>query len=359
MSQSSTCFRLLLFPFCFATWQMAAGMVTQQVNRPLEPWLAGVETAWESNVTEETVREVVEQCRLSEEQQQSAWRVLHDHLERFQSLVERGRLIDDETARRVAELNRGTPAHHFQMIERARLLAPLADEQADLDERALDELGSLILDDQTAAWTRFLQEYHRRIYRTAPLYNEERVDVFALLPRLKISPNEATEASIFEQVCATFAEALDQALVQRYALALKLERSRWKVRLERTEVVGDQVSLGGPVGTEYAKFESNWRRLRDLHRQVRTLNREYIERIADLLPPDRASELRAEYKRAARPELFDGAWMLGAGFSKKALSLADLSEEQRAAIDSAALGYATKRDSLNEQILRAEDEEVR
>lgn len=129
---------------------LAVSMVTagRLRGQGIEPWAVGFEQPLVSSVDQRVIELLQAALPISEEQRAAAAAVLDDHEKRFEGFVSEARPVKTKHDQIVRRLPGGSIRKLHAETERERVLAEVADRQADLDNRALDELKALLSERQ-------------------------------------------------------------------------------------------------------------------------------------------------------------------------------------------------------------------
>lgn len=202
-----------------------------------------------------------------------------------------------------------------------------------LEKSFFADLKALLTPEQQEKWPRVERMRLREQGLRFGFVSGAGVDVIRLVEGLKI------DASSSE-----LREALD-----RYELDVDRVLQDMK-RLER-EMQGDQAAGGMP---DMEKIGQSMRRMMELGRDIRDVNRTAVRQIEPLLPEEKRAELTKEFQRRAYPRVYreshaDKCLKALAGFS-------DLTSEQKTRLDDVRAVHARDAAAANERWVTAIDE---
>lgn len=201
-----------------------------------------------------------------------------------------------------------------------------------LEKQFLADLTSLLTAEQEARWPLVERELRRLKQARNGWMSGEAVDVIRLLDQA--APG-AGRAPGVEEVLEEYSRDLDAALVARQAFIL-----------EHVNGFTDLLK-NDPAGAR-ACFEQ----ARSLRIKVRDVNARAIRRLAEVLPPGEAEELRRAFIRESLVRFRDPGRV--ERLIEAARRLDSLTREQRAAITALADGYVERRWKLLARVLEAE-----
>lgn len=263
----------------------------------IRPWAVMYETRWRSNVTEEVLEQFVERLELNEDQQAIAEQLLADHRARFTELVQRGKGIEKDIHAKLAEAGRSSPERAALELEREKLLTPLADEQADLDQRILDEWATLIdPDDEMEEWRwRHFRWWFARSRWLSPATNfpDSEIDLLEVLREVEIEPDDSIDPSAFRDIMDSYARSIDDLIMRRLEVERGMARNYRRETEHRRRTDGERVWLGRASEDYYALLDRRREIRTETVRQLRDVHQTYRDLIVSLLP-------QAEHEAFAR-----------------------------------------------------------
>lgn len=304
-----------------------------------EPWSAAIESPFESSIKPHMLEWLRARLALSPEQAEVFDMVVIDHAADFAALAERGRPVRErwDEHLRTVQPNGLRPDRAEGRAARAQELAPLADEQARLDDGLLERIGALLDESQRADWgeTRLLLD--RKRWPTAfSLSPESQIDLLMLCQEEGAASMteerfaEWWKSPAVREIRAQHAEAWLTAVSgfadsQRTIARLRRQVAAQRIREGTPAVVG----TGGPLGkrVDAASFEG----IRIVE-EMPALNRRFLEQFSAAWPSAPGAELVQRYWLEALRKVGDSSVQAALKFSGDARALPDLSAEQRAAI---------------------------
>lgn len=282
---------------------MVASLLLNQVAAA--QWWIGVEVPLQSAITPRFREQAIKILSLSPEQTGKLDAIIQSHAAKF------GEFRNEWEPRKKAFQERATDRTLTEIArwelnrEKFQSLRIAADQQAAIDGAVLTEVKGILLDEQSAAWQRFLLAWSSdRIGRTPCLVLREAVpDLLDILQ----SP-ELAEAGLILPDTAEFTSFCDGYATEMASRRLALIDHRIDMERRSNEESEDRVQFGpdGRVGIGQfrhaevrSKIEQRSGRAVKLAEDIRNCNRAAFVRLRGLLKPGDAAMVAWEYWRRA------------------------------------------------------------
>jgi hypothetical protein len=321
----------------------------------IEPWTVGYESPFRSAIEADVIELIKESIDLGEEQMNAIDRLYKAHQRRFEAFVEKNRPDRDRLDEAVRATRRGENWLEKE-LERERELARIADEQAALDARFLDEVKEILAEVQEAQWS----EVQRRIRRhrwlgSTPVYLEGDIDIIRLVESVREDLDIGEPPPALGEALDAYSRRIDEALLTLASFERSLARTYFRRNEDRFMMNERGDWYMGPA-EDPGELNRQMRRRMRLAAKIRDLNREYSSLVERLLPRVCSRALRDRYQRLALHDLLDTKRLLADSFiEKQVLELEDLTDEQREAIEAIRLESAERADRQFAAVVRAAD----
>lgn len=303
-------FLLVLLTACTATSTAAQESEETPTYRPgIHPWAVMYETRWRSEITDQTLEELIDRVELDADRQAIAEQLLADHRARFAELVARGKVVEDEIHAKLAESRPSSMDRAKLEVEREKLLSPFVDEQNALDERLLDEWATLINPDDEREqwrWRHFRWWLARdRWFFPAAEFPASEVDLLEVLRDAEIEPEDSIDPPAFRDVMDSYARHTHEYLMKRIELERDIARTMEQRTFHRLETDGERVWQGRASEEYYAWIMVEMPRTRAASvRGLRDVHRTHHDLLVSLLPQAEHETFAQAYNR----ELLMRAW---------------------------------------------------
>ncbi len=196
------------------------------------------------------------------------------------------------------------------------------------------DVKQLLTEEQAARWPRFERDRLRRVgVLMAARLMAERVDLVALLDDLDL-PDEVREHC--QGVADQYAIDFDTPLAERLRVADQL----------------DALSYQADAKDSPSRMEALQQRLIRLHIQLRDLNLQYVDRIAEQLPPEDGRRFRESFQKRVWPRVF-GSDRVAADVAR-VRQLAALTPEQEGAVGAMVGDYHARLEPINRELVEVE-----
>jgi hypothetical protein len=225
------------------------------------------------------------------------------------------------------------------------------------DDAFFDEVAIVVEKDQVPLVTRVRSARLREVYNRQQAMgyygyggesSEASVDLATLVQRQRL-PEPMLKA--IDAELAKYEEAAVEAFRNRYDVALAMQDAmyRWQSLIMQAQ------SEGGSVAAESARYQEflgePMRQLTQANGAITNLNRAALDALAALLPGDTAYALRADFNRAAFPNVYTDPMSVERQLNQAA-KLPDLTDEQRRGITELAAEYRPAYTSVCEQMIQ-------
>ncbi|MFG0328673.1 MAG: hypothetical protein ACF8PN_02135 [Phycisphaerales bacterium] len=289
-------------------------------------------------VTMDDLDDMRRTLELSEVQDEIVESLISGYLDAFRSAKQ---MMDDErrAAQQEAYGKEGGDAAAWRAV--AQELTAIKDRWTDqaigLESALFDDVQRVLTPEQTTRWPEFERERRRRTTLTLNgQFGTERVDVFELVEGV---PLTGVEQDAIANLLDAYAGELDGLLRARNALVE-----------ERYELIAnDTRDLAVLQARDSEIAQRSW--------AIAELNQRWMERIAGELGTENAQRLRQAFLIAAYPSIFRET--RAEAYINHVLGLADLTPEQRAAIEAIKSDYLAQLAPINQRLTQVEDENER
>lgn len=214
-------------------------------------------------------------------------------------------------------------------------MAAIREEGKRIEASFLADVRSVLTEAQTAAWPKVEMTLRRERTLRRGLMSGERVNVIRLID----------EADLGEDVRAAISPTLEQYEVDLDRALV--ERNRFQE--EAMEAARELMQSG-----DFAAIDDLFSRGREFSRRVRDVNRRYARQIISMLPEEKQAEVEQAFKAESFPEAYRPTF--AARRLESALGLADLTAEQKEAIESLRSSFTQKMSQLNDRLAKAIEE---
>ncbi|MGI9014340.1 MAG: hypothetical protein ACR2GY_08840 [Phycisphaerales bacterium] len=297
----------------------------------------------------------VEDLMLDDEAAALAAHLFTLHEERFAAFVTRGRAIESAIHKRIGETEIATLERWRLDLEREEKLAPLADEQARLDQAFLDDWKALTDPENSERWTAFRFRVNRLRW-LGRLGGGGQVDLIAIVDALELR-DKSIDPAQFSELLHEYAASLDAALVARNRFEIDVNR-RLVRRLE-SEMATDGVNVWNAGIRDLRGVAKKHRERFELGEAIRSVNEAYRYRLQALL----SAESIVVFGDACFWASLTGSWDCTNLFNKPGTQLlrslekrSAVSSEQRARFGELEEWYRRGLGSLGRALLEADRE---
>lgn len=214
-------------------------------------------------------------------------------------------------------------------------MAALREEGKRIEASFLADVQSVLTEEQSAAWSKVEMMLRRERTLRRGLMSGERVNVIRLVEEAELSEDvRAAIAPTLEQ----YEVDLDRALV---------ERNRFQE--EAMQAARELMQSG-----DFEAIDELFSKGREFSRRVRDINRRYARQVISMLPEEKQAEVEQAFKAESFPEAYRPTF--AARRLESALGLADLTAEQKEAIEALRGSFTQKMSELNDRLAKAIEE---
>jgi len=314
---------------CLLLLLMLASARAQGVD--VTPWTPNYEETLATNVTPRWIEIAVDELKLSVDQQSAAEALLEDHRKRMQSFAAPNKKTYDEFTERLKGTTPDQLQHVNIQIEREEKLAQVADEQARLDGRFLEDLKLILSEEQSVRWTAFEHRLRRAIWLNLPsFFAEENIDLIKMA-QAATKDDLVLEQEAAKPVADAYATELHGALGRRAEFQIQMCRRQYRNERDQYQTDGEKVWIGYSQKRQ-ADFYKERKKQVECHRAVRDVNRRYVQPIAAVLPEGAREEFLHRYAEECVKYLVAVKQLQARDFMRKLLTREDLSPVQSEAI---------------------------
>jgi hypothetical protein len=328
--------RLLIPPVALSILTIATATIAKEI----EPW-APFEPVLRTSLRADALLAVQEELGLSVGQRAQLQSMLGEHQAAFEVFVKRARPIKEEWD---AALRRRTPDGKLPEkrqaeAERSRRLAPLADEQAALDQTLVDAIPSILTEAQLALWPEALHRLDSVRWSGAVIgAGEARID-------LRVLCRDLGETLLPEQWSETIWNSEESRSLRRaYATGMHAEllrmvkgalgMSRLQAPVLEIQAATDTVGMVGTGGSDGKRMDEARVQRFDASKRAMVLNREFLVPFAGLLG-EHGNQLQFEYWSRALEWRSEQEPRRADALLNQLLEQIELTEEQRAFVEHA------------------------
>lgn len=284
---------------------------TAQLSSMYSPWHPHLERPLRTWFTPAIVEEIVERARLDETQAILARHLFTEHQARMLAFREQheeacgfSRMAEDcEALLKLRGEDRIEAL--IPLADREAKLESIADAQAALEQRFVDEVRSLLTDSQKEYWPIVLEWLHRRRWLAIGSgYPGDRFDLSSLVEDMKLIESDlVVPPEQFAAVLQSHLSMLDAAIVEQCKFAIKQARGvlRFELRRERANrpmkvyEQGVHVDTVSPDPGFREQVVQNLRTAHELARRVHDCQIRIQNVIIASLVPQRAEEFKSLY----------------------------------------------------------------
>jgi len=204
----------------------------------------------------------------------------------------------------------------------------------EMEKSFMSDVKTVLREDQQATWPKFEMTLRRARGLSRGRMSGERVDLLAIVERADLpADSKALVAPLLDQ----YEVDLDRALTAR-------------MEFEQEQMAkGFDAFQNGDMEAVQKMIESG----RKLSIAVRDVNRRYARQVEDLAPEDKKPVIAAEVKRQSFGRIYNET--RAERLVKAAQGMKDLTEEQRASVETLASSFGREVASLNDQLAKAQE----
>ena len=211
----------------------------------------------------------------------------------------------------------------------AKKFEPLTNRTQELEKQFFDDLHSLLTEEQQAR-VPSLERYRRRETNMRfSMVAGARVDLLEIADRLKVAEADPGVAQALE----SYEMEMDRALTVREGAMAEMEKQNQEMAEKLME------------NMDFSAVNSMMKKMIEMDRPLRELNKTYARRIGEALPEGKAAEFEREFKLRAFPLVYREPHIVTE--LRAALKLTDLSESQRTEIEQLQRGYEREAAGIN------------
>lgn len=211
--------------------------------------------------------------------------------------------------------------------EMGEKMAPMRDEAKKLEKSFIDDVKSLLKDDQAAQWGRIEKSRRREQTGRMSFISGEAVDLFRVVDSLKLADEQLAPVN---PVLERYESELDPVLVKRNEIQDQ--------NMQAMRELMQQVMSGNSEDANKRLAEA-----REVSNRVRDINRKYAREVESLLPADAAPKFSEEFRKESFPRIYRQPRQAQTALDA-ALKLEDLDATQRKSLESIQETY--KRDTM-------------
>lgn len=328
---------------------------TFSASARIEPWAVGYEVPFRSSIDAEVIELIKESIDLGEEQMNAIDRFYEAHQRRFAAFAENNRPVSDRLDEAVRATRRGENWLEKE-LERERELARIADEQAALDARFLDEVKEILAEVQEEKWSEVQRRIRRhRWLQSTPVYLEGDIDIIRLVESVHDDLDIGEPQAELREALDAYSRQIDEALRTLASFERSLARTYFRRNEDRFMMNERGDWYMGPA-EDPGELNRQIRRRMRLAATIRDLNREYRSLVEGLLPHAPSRAFRHRYQRNVLHRLFDTKRLVADSFiEEQVLESEELTDEQREAIEALRLEFAERADRQFAAVVRAAD----
>lgn len=208
--------------------------------------------------------------------------------------------------------------------------AELRQARAKIESSFMNDFKAILTPEQTQLWPAAERAYRRGKSVGRGMMSGERVDLFRLVERLKLTPEQE----------APLKEALDQ-----YSIDLDRELTKRNEVQEKMMDEGNTLFAAFMGGGDAEKAQQMIEKGREAASRVRDVNRRYERQIEPLLPEDKRAEFAQEFKRESFPMVYRPTY--SARVLDAAEKFDDLDANQKAAIAAARESFTRELNAIS------------
>ncbi|GAB4543762.1 MAG: hypothetical protein Tsb0013_00200 [Phycisphaerales bacterium] len=275
-----------------------------------------------------------EMLAFSDEQNDLAIELLQGYLSEVSDMAEQVRAITDGARQEFRETRDPSV---WQDVMAA--MGPLNDQKDQITERFMEDLQLILNEDQFKRWDE-VERFHRRYtsFSDDGLLSGETVDVIQAVNDMDL-PEE--DMAALKPILDQYALELDRALIER--------NKAYEEGMSR----GMELWRSGDMEQIQKLFDD----ARDKAERVRDINRRYAKQVEQTLDPAFAGEWVREFKEQSFPRVYRPSPTERA--IDTAMEFEDLTADQREQIMTLRREYASRVESMNDEIAKAiEDGEM-
>lgn len=229
------------------------------------------------------------------------------------------------------------PSVWQEMMEAA---TKIADAQKRIEKTFLDDVRSVLTDKQSGAWTK-VERTRRRdetLRSTGGIISGEGVDLVKMVENLKL---DDAQMKPIEPTLDRYEGELDSALVNRNKV---IEENMGKQRQLMEQVMGGNTEEADKILAV----------IRDASLKIKDLNKRYGREIEAALPADIAPKFAEEFRKESFPRIYRQSRQAQSVIDAS-MKFEDLTEAQRAGIQSIADSYKRDNANLNKKAEEAQE----
>lgn len=212
-------------------------------------------------------------------------------------------------------------------------MAEVRAQRKKIEDSFNNDLKAILTPEQVAKWPAAERAQRRSKTLGRGLMSGERVDLFRLVERAELTPEQA----------AALRETLDQ-----YELELDRELIRRNEVFEKAMEQGAGMAQAFMNGGDTTKAQEMFDKGREAAKGVRDVNRKYARNIEGLLPEDKRAKFAEEFKRESFPMIYRPS------FASRVLDTAekmtDLDENQKAGLAVIRESFTREQNTINNQL---------
>lgn len=249
----------------------------------------------------------------------------------------------NESRSRSRDLNEEAMAtQDFSVFSREmpKIVEAWTKKREELDARLIDDLRSILSDEQQPRWTIVERERRRHMLLPKGRLSGESIDLIELVEGTRLEDSFTPEqiAELIDPVLEQYAIELDSALQTRDRLIEPLQRKFFET-----------------LANDRTEAEKIWKDATDRRKVVRDINRKYLQILAATLGDDLGVRLHDRFMTTAYPNAFGPTRADKYIESAKNSDLLD--EEQIQRLEALSMSMESKLDPMRRQIAKLTDEQ--
>jgi Spy/CpxP family protein refolding chaperone len=297
----------------------------------------GMMGGFDPPVTSAQLNKYATQLKFTDDQKEAAKALFDGYFAAFQSKADAARKKMDDVREQFRETR--DPSVWTSVGES---MQEFRKQRTQAEKAFMADLKSLLTPEQESTWPKIERERRRDTTMRMGFMSGERMDVVAMVDRMKLSPEQM---AIVTPILDAYEQELDPALAKRNDL---MENAMG----QGMQMFRRMMDNGGAPDDEMTKmFEEG----RKNAMRVRDINRRYASQVEAALPADVASKFRDEVNRESYPAVYRQRYANTALAAAEAF--ADLTDAQRQSIQSLREGYQRDLAQLQDKGKKAQDEQ--
>lgn len=335
-------------------------------------WAFQVEYRYRPTFRQEHYDRLIERFQPDEALKASIDAIRDRYVQSFESFVKESQAIErrveaEREARLQALLEENPDAEitpqlrHSLALDQERETVKIADRQAELNRRVLDELAALLREHDPDAWDDF-ERWHRRQFLTPQLGMAPGVgmNLLDILDSMELEELPEETLTTIGDLRLSYEIEIDAALRTLHRDAVRYAREKPRrtlatIRMHDEEAAAENHEQASAIHVAFRRreYQETWRQ-QEPTRALRRLQVMFVELFSEALP----EEHRAVFLEAVQPKMYPEAYlpMLADRYFPVLFNLDDLTAEQEHELKQLQAEYAAEIERLRNRLIEVLDE---